>query len=505
MAVIALGEAPQIHAARKPADAVAVVYPDAMLTWPEFQRRVSRRARWLRNYGVTQDDMVVIALSNSSLFQEVAFAIWNAGAVPTVVSAQLPAQEFQSIVDLVQPKFVIGRPNAAVRAPWLDAYASTEAFDDTPLPSGVSTYWKAMSSGGSTGTPKIIVDHLPADVDLDRPHAATTMQIGPDDVVLVPGPLHHNTPFIFTTQSLAIGCKVVGMDRFDAEEALRLIAEHKVTWVSLVPTMMHRIWNLPQDVRDRYDLSSLRMVWHMAAACPAWLKEAWIGWLGAERIWELYGGTERNGATIIRGDEWLRKRGSVGRVAGDKSLKVFREDGSECAIGEVGELYFRAPDPTATASHYIGAESRRRADGWESIGDLGHVDEEGFVFLADRRTDLILRGGANIFPAEVEAALDAHELIGSSIVVGLPCEEMGQRVHAIVEVRDGKVPDIDAINAFLLSRLAKYKLPESYEFVAHPLRDDAGKARRSALRDERAAWMAEGRAFRHKVGEDVLV
>jgi bile acid-coenzyme A ligase len=366
--------------------------------------------------------------------------------------------------------------------------------DEAPVACEVATYWKAMCSGGSTGRPKIIVDHMPGEYDPDGPGLHTLLQIPNDGVLLNAGPLYHNGPFLFSSLALFAGATVVGMNRFDAEEALRLIEKHKVQWVSLVPTMMHRIWSLPQAVRERYDLSSLRTVLHMAAPCPAWLKRAWIDWLGGEKIWEIYAGTEGGGSTFIRGDEWLQRPGSVGRAAGGAEVRAVREDGSACPPGEIGELFFRPAG--GKPSHYIGAEEKVREDGWFSIGDLGHIDADGYVFLADRRTDLIIRGGANIFPAEVEAALEEHPSIVSAIVVGLPCEEMGRRVHAILELEPGATVDVGEVHAFLSARLTKYKLPESYEISAAPLRDEAGKARRSALADERSRWLAEGRAFK---------
>jgi bile acid-coenzyme A ligase len=258
--------------------------------------------------------------------------------------------------------------------------------------------------------------------------------------------------------------------------------------------MMHRIWSLPAAVRARYDLSSLKTVLHMAAPCPPWLKRAWIDWLGGERIWEIYAGTEGGGATFIRGDEWLDRPGSVGRVAGGGQIKAVRKDGSVCTPGEVGELFLRPAG--GKPSHYVGAEDKVAADGWFSIGDLGHLDADGYVYLADRRSDLIIRGGANIFPAEVEAALEEHPAVASAIVVGLPCDEMGRRVHAILEPAENATIDAAEVHAFVAARLVKYKLPESYEITDEPLRDEAGKARRSALAAARAQWLGEGRVFK---------
>jgi bile acid-coenzyme A ligase len=292
--------------------------------------------------------------------------------------------------------------------------------------------------------------------------------------------------------ALFVGGHVVEMGRFDPLRALELIERHRVEWVNLVPTMMNRIWRLPEDQRKAFDLSSLRTVFHMASACPPWLKERWIEWLGPERIWELYGGTERQGSTVIGGAEWLTHRGSVGRVQPGSRMQVLNEAGEPCAPGEVGEVFF-LPDLGAGATyHYVGADPKRQGE-WESIGDLGYLDEEGYLYLVDRRTDMIVSGGANVYPAEVEAALDAHPGIASSAVIGLPDDDLGQRVHAIVQASPTTgAPDLEELRSFLAERLVRYKIPRSFEIVEEPLRDDAGKTRRSALREARLAGSPRG-------------
>jgi bile acid-coenzyme A ligase len=341
----------------------------------------------------------------------------------------------------------------------------------------------------------VILDHQPAVIDtaVEQP-----LGIAPGTILLNPGPLYHNAPFLVTHLALFSGGRIVGMTKFDAQETLRLIARERVQWVNFVPTMMHRIWGLPDHVRNAYDLSSLRIVFHMAAPMPPWLKESWIAWLGSERIFELYGGTERQGATIISGVEWLAHRGAVGKIGETARLRIIGEDGNDVAPGETGEIYFLPNDGPGTTYHYLGAEPKRRADGWESLGDIGRLDADGYLYLGDRLADMILRGGANIYPAEVEAAVSAHPKVRSCVVVGLPDAEFGQRVHAILELAE---PDeaqavADGIGDFLADRLSRYKHPESFEAVAVGLRDDSGKVRRTLLRDERADWLKEGRAFR---------
>lgn len=346
-----------------------------------------------------------------------------------------------------------------------------------------------MTSGGSTGRPKLIVDHAEARFGDRLAGICDVVGMPRGSVMLNPGPLYHNAPFLFTSLALLCGSRVVGMDRFDAEEALRLIEREKVEWVCLVPTMMHRIWSLPADVRAQYDLSSLRRVLHLAAPCPSWLKRAWIGWLGADRIFEIYAGTE-GPSTMITGEEWLRKPGSVGKVP-HESITIVDEAGETCPPGAIGEIFFSAE--TTDRFHYIGAEPHTDRDGRMSLGDLGYLDEDGYLFLSDRRTDLIIRGGANIYPAEVEAALVEHPAVTDAVVLGLPCDEFGARVHAIVRLA---VPaPVSMIDEFVRARIARYKCPTSYEIVDIDLRDEAGKVRRPALRSERLARLAAGEAF----------
>jgi bile acid-coenzyme A ligase len=246
--------------------------------------------------------------------------------------------------------------------------------------------------------------------------------------------------------------------------------------------MMKRIWRLPEDVRDSYDLSSLRTVWHLAEPCPEWLKQVWIDWLGPERIFELYAGTEAQTATVITGPEWLAHRGSVGRPIGG-SIMICDPEGNELPTGEEGEVWMLSPSKRPTY-HYIGATARTREGGWESLGDVGRVDDEGYLYLGDRMQDMILTGGANVYPAEVEAALQEHPSVRSVVVIGLPDEELGNIVHAIVEAEEDAAPK-EQLLEFVSERLVRYKVPRSIEYTDEPLRDDAGKVRRSALRAER--------------------
>jgi bile acid-coenzyme A ligase len=215
------------------------------------------------------------------------------------------------------------------------------------------------------------------------------------------------------------------------------------------------------------------------------LKQDWINWLGPDVIWELYGGTEGVAATIISGHEWLAHKGSVGTIALGGEIEAFAPDGNMLPRGETGEIYMRLRPDQPSTYRYLGAETRTLGEGWESIGDIGWLDNDGYLYLADRRTDMILVGGANVYPAEVESAIDEHPLVQSSCVIGIPDDDLGNRVHAIVQPRPGLTKD--GLEKHLADKLVRYKLPRSIEFVQQPLRDDAGKVRRSQLREERIA------------------
>jgi bile acid-coenzyme A ligase len=361
-------------------------------------------------------------------------------------------------------------------------YEPDPALPDTPLGVAAAASWKAPTSGGSTGRPKLIVSTQPALVESVEPFARL-LGMTDGDTVLITGPLYHNAPFLLSACALVLGGHVVLMPRFDAESALRLVQEHAVDYLYAVPTMMGRIWRLPEEVRLGYDVSSLRVVMHMAAPCPPWLKRAWMDWLGPDRVWELYAATEVQAVTILTGTEWLAHPGTVGRpVVGE--MKVLDPAGEPVPAGEVGEIWMRRGPDEPNPYRYLGAEPRTTGDGWESVGDMGSIDDEGYVYLADRASDMLIVGGANVYPAEVESALTEHPKVSTAVVIALPHDDLGQVPHALLEV-EGDVTD-EELRAHLEERLASYKIPRTYERVSEPLRDDAGKVRRTALAAARA-------------------
>lgn len=463
---------------------IAIDHEGAGLTWAELEARTNRLARSYAALGVGQDAFVTVALANGIGFFEACFAAWKLGATPQPVSSRLPGPERDQIIALARPALVAGCPAGAyMPTPSLpEGYAPDPQIPDGPLPERTAASFKAMTSGGSTGLPKLIVSASPGAYDPDTP----ALEIARQGVMLVPGPLYHNGPFLWAMAALFKGCTVGVTTRFDAETTLATIERLRADTVYLVPTMMRRIWALPETVRRRYDLSSLRTLWHLAEPCPAWLKRCFIDWLGAEVIWELYGGTEGQGSTTIQGTDWLTHPGSVGRPAETCEMKIVGEDGEDLPPGETGEVFIRPKAGPGTTYRYVGAEARAIAGGWESLGDMGWMDAEGYLYLADRRSDMVLVGGANIYPAEVEAAIDAFPGVRSSAVIGLPDEHTGNRLHAIIDRPEGPA-EPTALMEHLSGRLVRYKLPRTFEYVDEPLRDEAGKVRRQALKQARLA------------------
>lgn len=459
-------------------DAPAITDTSVTITRRELIERADLLAHELLARGVAVGDLVSIGLPTNASFLVAAVATWIVGATPQPVPSNMPRAELDAVLELARPAIAIGFDGGDLAPSMLTLpQPSGEAPD--PLPDVTSPNLKAPMSGGSTGRPKLIVATNPAVVE-GLALLGAAMRIKPGDTSLITAPMHHNGPFLTSSATLGTGGHVVLPGRFDAETTLQLIERYRAGWIYLVPTMMSRISKLPDEVRLRYDLDSLHTVMHMAAPCPPYLKQAWIDWLGPERIMELYAGTEAQAATFINGVEWLRHRGSVGKPVIGR-MQICDPDGNALPPGEVGEVWLKSD--AGPTYKYIGAEARVREDGWESLGDLGWMDEDGYLYLADRMTDMVLIGGSNVYPAEVEAALDEHPAVMSSCVIGLPDDDLGNRLHALVQL-SADVSD-DDLRAWCGERLTKYKVPRTYERVDEPLRDDAAKVRRSQLRQAR--------------------
>lgn len=456
-------------------------------TWSfaAFEAAANRRARDLAARGVSPGDRVILAMPNRAEYLQCAFALWKLGAVPCPVSHRLAPAEFAAIQDLCEARFVIGTAGLVLgSATLIDVDTPLDpALDASALPPAVATPGKIANSGGSTGRPKLIIDPLPSVWGPDKEGCRR----GPRLTLLNPGPLYHSAPFNTTTMALAQGTHIVCMERFDVGQWLHLVEQHRVTYAYLVPTMMTRIAKHDPAVTAAADLSSIETVLHMAAPCPPEIKRWWIARIGADHVWEVYGGTERIGVTTIGGQEWLAHPGSVGRAAAGQEIVIADAAGKPLPAGTIGEIRFRRPGGPGQGYAYIGAPSRIIADS-DSFSDMGWVDAAGYLYIADRRTDMILVGGVNIYPAEVERVIERLPGVLCCAVIGLPDPDMGNRLHAIVEL-DAGTPE-PAPAEFLAqanTELTGLKRISTAEFTAAPVRDEAGKVRRSALREARLA------------------
>lgn len=477
------GEAIRRHAQQRDGD-IALVSARGETSWAQLDQLATRLAHLYLARGASADGLVAIALPNDLDSVVAVIACWKVGATPLVLPSNLTIAERLALLEVAEPRLLVGdakpeespEPNIPPRIP--SPLAESAHCPTTPLPENVSRYCRATCSGGSTGTPKIIVDHTPAVCDPD----SGTYTMPARSTTLVPGPLYHSGPFLNSFWTLLGGGCLVLMERFEPEATLQLITSRQPHYLGLVPTMMLRIWRLPDTIRRACDFSSLLRVVSSGAPCPPWLMRAWIDWLGPERMFEAYGASERVGGTLISGSEWLRHPGSVGRATLGRQVGIFDGDGQVVPPGVIGRVFLHGGNQGDTF-HYLGAQPERSPDGWVTLGDLGYLDEEGYLYLTDRETDMVVTGGANVYPAEIEAAIEAFPGVLCAVVIGLPDEDLGQRLHAIIESEQHL--DQSALHTFLGERLSRHKLPRSLELVTDTLRNDAGKVRRAALRAAR--------------------
>jgi bile acid-coenzyme A ligase len=313
------------------------------------------------------------------------------------------------------------------------------------------------------------------------------MLYSPDQptTILVTSPLYHVNGFHFASPPLLEGAHSFVMEKFDAELAVRLIERHKITFTVMVPTMLQRIARLDGLRSEQFD--SLETLVYGGAKIPEWLVDRWLELVRPEVFNLTYGSSELLGLARMTGVEWADHRGATGRLV-DATISIRDDEGHELPVGEIGHIYMRPTDPDRRLFQYVGAVTPPpTADGFHTIGDLGSVDDDGYLYVADRRTDLIITGGANVFPAEVEAALSEHPAVLDQVVVGVPDNEWGQRVHAIVQPRDpDDPPGVDELRSFCRDRLASYKVPKTYEVVERIARTEAGKLNRNRLGTARA-------------------
>ncbi|HZP27312.1 MAG TPA: AMP-binding protein [Acidimicrobiia bacterium] len=474
-------------------DTTAIVFApegadDREITWRELDARSTQVARLLADRGAGPGTWVAVGIVNSPEHFYATIGAWKAGAGVLPIRADLPAWERERLLAVAGVVLLVGdHAGSAVPVVTLDEVLATTGLDTSPLPDVIADPAAAIASSGSTGRPKVIVAPFPGvHVEgLNKPMPSVYVELPERLPQLIPAPLYHTNGFWIAHNTLRTDDYVVVMEHFDAERAFQLVERWRIACFSAVPTMLARMARV--EDRAQYDLSSLQYVMQGGATVPDWVVEAWIDLIGADRFYMSYGSTERVGLTIIRADDWLGHRGSVGRGF-ETDIRILDADGNDLPPGEIGEIYMRRPLDPVTPFAYVGADPPPTTpDGYTSIGDLGRLDEDGYLYVADRRTDMIVTGGANVFPAEVEAALSEHPKVRDVVVIGLPDPEWGHRVHAIVEPTDpADRPSAHELDAFARSRIAAYKVPKGYEIVERIPRTEAGKINRTALAEERA-------------------
>jgi bile acid-coenzyme A ligase len=464
------------------------------MTWRELDEGSTAAAHLLvaaAGGEMATGDRVGIALPSGPEHFIATYAAWKLGACPVPMRWDLPEWERTRLLAMARLVALIGDwPTGERGVPVLTAAQLRAAPRDpaaAALPDRIAFPVRAIASGGSTGAPKLIVTPLPGAAVPGRYFETGALYPGnaPGETQLIPAPLYHTNGFAVSHNGLFEDQTLIVLARFDAGLALDLIERHRISVMCLAPTMLLRMWRTLSA--KRFDLTSIKGVLQGAASCPPWLVRAWIDRLGPEKFFIAYGGSENPGLTMITGSEWLEHPGSVGKGFFSE-IRILDEQGHELAAGEVGEIYLRSQVSQGPTYEYVGASpARATPDGFVSLGDLGWVDADGYLYVADRRVDLIVTGGANVFPAEVEAALTEHPAVGDVAVIGLPDEEWGHRVHAVVAAQPETAVTADELIEHCRRRLAGYKVPKSVELVEHLPRNEAGKVNRRALVDERVA------------------
>jgi bile acid-coenzyme A ligase len=473
-----LGARARMLARLRPGDVavhhVAVDGRESAMTWAEVDRRSDQLAGALAERGLATGDRLGLGLRNSIEFVLSTLAAWKLGASPVPIRWDLPEWEFSRLREVVDAKVFLGADD-------MDWVASTAARPVPALPDVIAPNDVGICSSGSTGTPKIIVSQRPGvylDV-LGTPMMENWRPVERPQTILVLAPMYHTNGFS-THYTLLGGDRLVIMEKFDAARVVDVIERHRISTFTATPTMLQRIADLPGV--DARDLSSIDWILQGAAPMPPPLVHRWVGLIGAERIIMAYGMTESIGITVLRGDEWLEHEGSVGRGFRGTEIRILDDDQRDVPVGDIGEIYLR--NPAYGGSEYLGEAPAMRGttDGFSTVGDLGYVDADGYVYLVDRRVDVIITGGANVFPSEVEAALVDHPQIADVVVIGLSDPEWGRRVHAIVAPSShGVPPTADEVIAYAKSRLAAYKVPKTVELVDEIPRSAATKVNRGQL------------------------
>jgi long-chain acyl-CoA synthetase len=488
-------------------DRMAITSAVGNRSYAELNERANQVARLLRSRGVQPKDAVALMCGNRPEFAEVFAGCLRAGVRLTPINWHLTADEAGYIIEncgakafFADSRYGEAAAGAAAQSPGAGALFAIggvidgfESYDDAIKPVDGSDLGDPVAgntmlyTSGTTGRPKGVRRRGTAPT---ASSVASAFTYDPStDVALCTGPLYHAAPLAFSLNvPLLNGLGIVLMDGWDAEDTLRLIEEHRVTHSHMVPTMFHRLVTLPDDTKARYDVSSLKAILHGAAPCPVAVKQALMDWIGPI-VWEYYAATEGWGS-FVTPHEWLAKPGTVGKPSFDDGVRILDDEGRPVGRGEVGTLYLKAPevgrfeyygDPDKTAGAYL------ETGDYFTLGDMGYFDEDGYLFLTDRSANLIISGGVNIYPAEVDAVLLQHPAVQDAATIGIPNDDWGEEVKAVVELKPG-YDATDALAselvAFCRSNLAHYKCPRTVDFTDALPRHDTGKIYKRFLRDQ---------------------
>jgi acyl-CoA synthetase (AMP-forming)/AMP-acid ligase II len=476
------------------------------ITFAELDRRSNQVAQLLRSRGIGIGDTVALCMENHPWFFCLTWGFQRAGVHYVGVSSRLTPPEIAYILEDSGAKILFSSAYLAAtmdevaqlapQVPQLrfgvDAEAALATMPETPIAderAGVDMLY----SSGTTGRPKGVKIPLPEDPAIDQANALvglTMMAFGikPDAVYLTPAPLYHAAPLRWSMTIQKLGGTVVVMEKFDPEAALAAIEKYKITDAQFVPTHFVRMLKLPEDVRTKYDVSTLKCAIHAAAPCPVPVKQAMIEWWGPV-LYEYYAGTEGNGFTFVTSQEWLTKPGTVGRAL-TGIIRVCDEAGDELPRGSEGQIFFEPTEGMASFEYHNDPQKTADAKnkhGWTSLGDVGYQDEDGYLFLTDRKSFMIISGGVNIYPQEIENLLITHPKVADAAVIGAPDPDMGERVVAVVQPMDmgEESPELaEELMAYLAPQLSRVKMPRQIDFREQLPRELTGKLYKRLLRDE---------------------
>ena len=497
------GMAVASHAANRPEAVAARDQFGQQLTWNELNTAANRLARLFRDKGLAPDDCVTLLCSNRVEFIIVLAATQRTGLRFTPINWHLTGDEVGYIVDnsdsrifIAEKKYTDAAIEALAQNPDLDAALSIggdiAGFDslasvtegqagsniEDPVRGGGMLY-----TSGTTGRPKgVYVANRPPTMP------APDRGLGESSVTLCLGPAYHAAPLaIDVLLTMVSGGELVFMDKFDAEEALRLIDEHKVTHCHMVATMFHRLLQVDEAIKAKYDISSLKLIIHGAAPCPVHVKQSMIDWVGPILL-EYYAATEGGGGFLIDSHEWLKKPGSVGCPGPEFDNRILDDEGNDVPQGDVGTIYMRAPE--AGRFHYYKDEEKTSSSyrgEYFTLGDMGYFDDDGYLFLTGRTAELIISGGVNIYPQEVDSAIMQHPAVHEVCTIGVPNEEWGEEVKTVVQLAQGVQPTdelADELIAFARENIASYKCPKTIDFTDQDLpRLPTGKIQRRVVRE----------------------